>query len=137
MDTEISKLIQALRGISNKLEEIYGEPKENNETKENIERSNTSMPMQGLLPVVQTPERVQQMSNTTEQVPIKADNQMVRQGSFDSAQVFTSVIPQVVTETDADKIKRLEQELSQIKHQNINFNFAPTNIGGTYGQSNY
>ena len=136
MDTEISKLIQALRGISNKLEEIYGEPRENNETKENIERSNTSMPVQGLLPVVQTPERVQQMSNTTEQVPAKVDNQLVYQGSFETAPVSTAFTPQVV-ESDADKIKRLEHELSQMKHQNINFNFAPTNIGGTYGQSNY
>ncbi len=133
MDTEITKLIQALRGISNKLEEIYGTARE---SKENVERADTPMSMQGLLPNVQAPEGAKQMPATAEQVPAKVDNQLVYQGSFEATPVSTAFTPQVV-ESDADKIKRLEHELSQMKHQNINFNFAPTNIGGTYGQSNY
>ena len=120
MDTEITKLIQALRGISNKLEEIYGKP---TETKEKVE---PQMPMQNPVQELQMPAVVAPQSN-----------QLVTQGSFDIAPVSGEFTSQVVQETDADKIKRLERELNQMKHQNINFNFAPTAIGGTYGQGNY
>lgn len=120
MDTEITKLIQALRGISNKLEEIYGK---STETKEKVE---PQMPMQNPVQELQMPA-----------VTASQSNQLVTQGSFDIAPVSGELTPQVVQEADADKIKRLERELNQMKHQNINFNFAPTAIGGTYGQSNY
>jgi hypothetical protein len=134
MDTEITKLIQALRGISNKLEEIYGKP---GETKENTEKSEPQVQALSDRPTVQELSLPATVPNTVAPQPFDTStfNPMLPSGSFEVAPMDNQVIPQV--ETDADKIRRLEAELQQVRHQNINFNFAPTAIGGTYGKSNY
>ena len=135
MDTEISKLIQALRGISNKLEEIYGEPRETTQVAEEPKPQMQALPNQPEMQQLSVPGTIQTLP-ATQPFNSQSFDQLVPQSSFEVAPVNTQNSQQIV-ETDAEKIKRLESELQRIRHQNINFNFAPTAIGGTYGQGNY
>ena len=135
MDTEITKLIQALRGISNKLEEIYGKPGETTQITEEPKPQMQALPNQPEMQQLPMSGAIQTVSAPQAFNPQSFD-QLVPQSSFEVAPVNTQNSQQIV-ETDAEKIKRLESELQRIRHQNINFNFAPTAIGGTYGQGNY
>ena len=135
MDTEITKLIQALRGISNKLEEIYGEPRETTQVTEESKPQMQALPDQPEVQQLPVPGAIQTLPAMQAFTP-QPFEQLVPQSSFEVAPVNTQASQQIV-ETDAEKIKRLEAELQRIRHQNINFNFAPTAIGGTYGQGNY
>lgn len=126
MDTDITKLTEALISISNVLKEIYGKDNQIKEVQAVQE------------PTMQAQPGIQQPINTL--APITQT--MADSGSFEIAPIQTAhQIPQQVTatpviETDKDKIKRLEAELAQMRQSNINFNFAPAMIGGQYGQGN-
>jgi hypothetical protein len=134
MDTEITKLIQALRGISNKLEEIYGKPRETQEINEEPKSQVQTLPDNTQVQELPVPATVSD-TFAPQAFPAQQFDPIVPQGTFEAAPTNLQVVPQV--ETDAEKIKRLESELRQARNHNINFNFAPTAIGGTYGQGNY
>lgn len=160
MDTEVTKLIETLRNISNILEENYGQ-----KTRETVNRSsigNQTRPEQsghvpntipgtdGQRPEVQTAvmhQPVRQLpvaGDVGQQLDVRNVNDVsattdVIKGTFDNLPVLlqptteTTIQPEVIS--DKDRIRQLERELSIMQRQhNVNFNFAPVNIGGTNGQ---
>lgn len=161
MDTEVTKLIETLRSISNILEENYGQ-----RTRETVSRSSignqtrseqsghvpdTIQGADGQRPEVQTAlvhQPVHQLpvaSTGGQQLDVTRTNDVsgsaeVVKGTFDNVPVLlqsttgTTIQPEVIS--DKDRIRQLERELSIMQRQhNVNFNFAPVNIGGANGQS--
>lgn len=151
MDTEVTKLIEALRSISNVLEDIYGKTKDNGPVS-NGNAGQPDQPTQGeQTSIMQQP--IHQLSvvapngGQATAGPINNTNDRIS-GSFENLPMLSNGVqqgvlqnPQVITPTvitDKDRIKQLEQELSAVQRQNnVNFNFAPVTIGGTpNGQGN-
>jgi hypothetical protein len=164
VDTEVTKLIATLRSISNLLEARYGrkanEQQPNSGASIGIQNGATqfgSIPdtVQGIdgqgseiqaTPVYQLVHQLPMVNDAGQQL-VHADNADVPRpkdvvtGTFDSMPMLlqtssegTPIQPEVIS--DKDRIKQLEQELARATRQNnVNFNFAPVNIGGTNGQS--
>ena len=161
MDTEVIKLIEILRNISNILEENYG--KRNEQQSSGSSLGNQIRPEQsghvhdtvqgtdgreseGQTAVVYQPvHQLPVAGNVGQQLDVRNVNNVsaaadVIKGTFDNVPMLlqstaeTVVQPEVIS--DKDRIKQLERELSIMQRQhNVNFNFAPVNIGGTNGQS--
>jgi hypothetical protein len=160
VDTEVIKLIETLRNISNILEENYGQ--RTRETTSGSSIGNQARPEQsghvpdviqgtdGQRPEVQTAimyQPVHQLpvaSTVGQQLDVTHTNDVsgpaeVVKGTFDNVPMLlqstteTTIQPEVIS--DKDRIRQLERELSIMQRQhNVNFNFAPVNIGGTNGQ---
>lgn len=159
MDTEVIKLIETLRNISNILEENYGQRTRETDSRASIgiqtrpEQSehvpDTIPGTDGQRPEVQTAVMYQPVhqlpvaSNVGQQLDVTHTNNVsgpaeVVKGTFDNVPVLlqstteTTIQPEVIS--DKDRIRQLERELSIMQRQhNVNFNFAPVNIGGTNG----
>jgi hypothetical protein len=89
------------------------------------------------LPVAST---VGQQLDVTHTNDVSGSTEIVK-GTFENMPVLlqptadvTTIQPEVIS--DKDRIRQLERELAIATRQNnVNFNFAPVNIGGTNGQS--
>lgn len=150
MDTEVTKLIEALRSISNVLEDIYGKTKDNGPVSSGDAGQSNQSPQGDQTTVMQQPVHQLPVALPSNQPAVGSLNNTNDRisGSFDNLPVLSNGVqqgvmqnPQVITPTvltDKDRIKQLEQELSAVQRQNnVNFNFAPVTIGGTpNGQGN-
>jgi hypothetical protein len=161
VDTEVTKLIETLRSISNILEENYGQ--RTRETASRASIGNQARPEQSrhvpdivqgtdgqrqevqATPVYQPVHQLPVASTVGQQLDVTHTNDVsgsaeVVKGTFDNVPVLlqstteTAIQPEVIS--DKDRIRQLERELSIMQRQhNDNFNFAPVNIGGANGQS--
>ena len=162
MDTEVTKLIETLRSISNILEENYGQrtrettsrasignqarPEQSGHVHDTIQGVNGQGQEVQATPVHQSVHQLPVASTVGQQLDVTHTNDVsgpteVVKGTFDNLPVLlqstsevTTIQPEVIS--DKDRIRQLERELALATRQNnVNFNFAPVNIGGTNGQS--
>ena len=162
MDTEVIKLIETLRSISNILEENYGQrtrettsraitgnqarPEQSGHVHDTIQGANGQGSEVQATPVYQPVHQLPVASTVGQQLDATNVNDVsgsaeIVKGTFESMPVLlqsttdvTTIQPEVVS--DKDRIRQLERELAIATRQNnVNFNFAPVNIGGTNGQS--
>jgi hypothetical protein len=158
MDTEVIRLIENLKSISNRLGVIYEQQNRRQQERGKCIENNgdngmagpTETVVQNQAPVVQQP--VSELPVLREQGGQHSSNGISNAGSpktvsgnFDNMLLLPTtnqdnIIPEVIQPqqiSDKERIKQLETEIAMLhRQQNVNFNFAPVTIGGTNGQGN-
>lgn len=158
MDTEVIRLIENLKSISNRLGVIYEQQNRRQQERGKCTETNGESGLAGIaetatqnqspvvhqpvpeLPVLREPGE-QHSSNSIS----NAGSPKTVSGNFDNMLLLPTtnqdnIIPEVVQPqqiSDKERIRQLETEIAMLhRQQNVNFNFAPVTIGGTNGQGN-